>query len=210
MFDCSCRGLTSLVGVVPEGTTNVDVSENQLISLAGLPKSVTVVNCSSNSVISLVGCPPLLKELYCSDNALISLKALPSSVTALDVSGNDLTSLVGLPASLVELYCSYNQLVSLEGLTTSVTELECFENPLPPGYAYKSVEEIHLINRIENFRKGLEILRRAVRHHQGQYLRNLWETYWYVPNTEGVARCAERSHALFFSEGGVSKSERSS
>ena len=44
-FNCSGQGLTTLVGVVQEGTTVLDCSWNQLKDLTGCPDSVQTLDC---------------------------------------------------------------------------------------------------------------------------------------------------------------------
>ena len=237
MLDLSNRGLTSLVGMVPEGTIKLDCSGNQLTSLEGCPSSVEILLCMRNHLTSLEGCPPV-KILRCWNNRLTSLKGCPVSVKKLYCSHNKLTSLQWCPPFAVVLYCSFNRLTSLEHCSVSVKKLYCSHNKLtslqwcPPlatelscrknllssleycpssvtklfrtnkllseQYRKKSLEEIHAINRVKRFARGIAIIRNLILNKKVSYIQACWETYWYKPNEEGVARYAEYSYQLMF------------
>ena len=82
----------------------------------------------------------------------------PENVRRLYCHNNRLTSLKGCPLSLQHLYCDNNQLTNLEDCSPSVQELWHDNNPLNTEYRNKSLEEIHKINRIKAYRKGILIL----------------------------------------------------
>ena len=158
-FDISFRNLTSLIGVTfPENVHILDCNNNQLTSLEGCPPSVQILDCYTNQLTSLEGCPPSVQELYCWNNQLTNLEGCPPSVQHLYCNNNQLTSLEGCPPSAQILYCGKNKLTSLEDCPSSVENLYCNNNPLNTEYRNKSLEEIHKINRIKAYRKGILIL----------------------------------------------------
>ena len=96
--------LTSLEGL-PEGIIGVYCYDNYLTSLEGLPKGVKYINCHTNYLTSLEGLPEGVLKVYCNNNKLTSLKGLPDSVDSLNCSDNPyLTSLEGLPERTI-IYC---------------------------------------------------------------------------------------------------------
>ena len=114
-----------------------DISNRNLTSLVGVnfPKNVEVLICWNNQLTNLEGCP--------------------SSVQVLNCCNNPLTSLEGCPPSVKTLWCIKNQLISLEDCPPSVQKLYCDNNPLNSEYLHKSLEEIHKINKIKAYRKGI-------------------------------------------------------
>ena len=154
-----------------------NISNSNLTSLVGVtfPENVRRLYCQNNLLTSLEGCPPFVQELYCGYNQLTSLKGCPPSVQILDCSNNKLRSLEDCSPYVQYLYCQYNQLTSLKGCSLSVHRLDCYynqlsnledcplsvqqlwfnNNPLNTEYLNKSLEEIHKINQIKAYRKGI-------------------------------------------------------
>ena len=64
-------------------------------------------------------------------------------------------SLKDCPSSVQILDCRNNQLSSLEDCPPSVQYFWSDNNPLNTEYRNKSLEEIHKINRIKAYRKGV-------------------------------------------------------
>ena len=171
-FDISYRNLTSLDGVI-------------------FPENVQRLYCHNNQLTSLEGCPPSVLFLDCSNNQLISLKGCSPSVQLLDCENNHLTNLKGCPPSVPKLWINYNQLTSLEDCPPSVEYLWCYNNPLDTEYRNKSMQEIHTINRIKAYRKGIlklnsiifpTLIQRCFRYH-----------YYDKLNSDGVSLFCLRS-----------------
>ena len=191
-FDISNRNLTSLVGVTfPENVQILYCENNQLTSLKGCPPSVQRLYLYNNQLTSLEGCPPSVQILYCHNNQLTSLEYCSLSVQELYCGNNRLTSLEGCPSSVQQLYCWNNQLTSLEGCSPSVQKLCCWSNPLNTDYRNKSLQEIHKINRIKAYRKGIlklnsiifpTLIQRCFRYH-----------YYDKLNSDGVSLFCLRS-----------------
>jgi hypothetical protein len=79
------KGLTSLVGMVPEGVEFVYCNHNYLTSLEGLPEGVKEVYCSYNNLTSLEGLPEGVEHVSCYKNPyLTSPTGLPDSVLYVD------------------------------------------------------------------------------------------------------------------------------
>ena len=155
-FDISNFHLTSLIGVTfPENVQKLYCYHNQLTSLEGCPPSVQELYCRNNQLTNFEGCPPSVKILDCDDNQLTNLKGCRPSVQQLYCCNNQLTSLKGCPPSVQRLNCFNNQLTSLKGCPFSVQQLWCNNNPLNSEYHNKSLEEIHKINQIKAYRKGI-------------------------------------------------------
>ena len=76
--------------LLPEGLKVLQLSDNQLTSLKGVPQSVTHLDVSGNAITCLEG--------------------LPSGLNSLNIQNNRLRSLVGLPFSVSQLYCEGNPL----------------------------------------------------------------------------------------------------
>ena len=155
-FDISDRNLTSLVGIkFPENVQILFCDQNQLTSLEGCPPSVQTLYCDSNQLTSLEGCPSFLKFLNCEHNKLTSLDGCPSSVQTLDCENNRIISLEDCPPSVQILFCNNNRITSLEYCPSSVQHLFCKDNPLNTDYRNKKREQIHKINKIKAYRKGI-------------------------------------------------------
>ena len=155
-FDISNRNLTSLVSVnFPENVQKLYCDHNLLTNFDGCPPSVQILYCNNNQITSLEGCPPSVQKLYCWNNQLKSLEGCPPSVQILYCYNNQLTTLEGCPSSLQVLVCDHNQLTSLEDCPPSVQKLWRINNPLNTEYRNKSIEQIHKINRIKAYRKGI-------------------------------------------------------
>ena len=202
-FSVKNRGLTSLIGIVPEGTIELDCAHNRLTSLEGCPSSVLKLNCAMNRLTSLKHCPKFVEVLDCYANRLFSLEGCPPFVKLLDCSHNRLISLQGCSSSVINLNCYNNQLTSLEWCPPTVVKLSCLVNPLLNQYRGKSIEEVHEINRVKRFMKGLDIIRKLILNKKVSYLQACWETYWYKPNEDEVARYAEYSYRLCFPDEAV-------
>ena len=196
-FDISWKNLTSLIGIdFPDGITELNCSHNSLTSLEGCPNSVTYLDCSNNSLTSLKNCPNSVTELDCSHNSLTSLKNCPNSVTYLDCSDNSLTSLEDCPNSVINLDCSHNSLTSLEICPNKVTTLDCdnnsltslqycpnsvkhicyVHNPMCEEYSDKEVKDIHKINTIKLYKRGIEQVNTVI---SATKIQRLWKRYWY-------------------------------
>ena len=133
-----------------------DISCRDLTSLIGInfPENVRTLNCNFNQLISLEGCPPSVRKLNCHNNQLTSLKGCSPSVRL--------------------LYCWTNLLTNLEDCPPFVIKLYCYDNPLNSDYLDKSLTEIHEINKIKAYRKGIlklnsiifsTIIQRCFRYH---------------------------------------------
>ena len=131
-LDLESLGLTSLPRRLPDSLRELNVSDNQLISLPALPDSLQVLHAARNQWLTSLPTrlPASLRELNVSDNQLISLPTLPASLQELSAFRNQLTSLPALPNSLFRLYVFENQLTSLPELPVSLQRLEVSRNQL--------------------------------------------------------------------------------
>ena len=82
------ENLTSLVGIVPQGTTRIYCDNNELTSLEGLPESIKYIDAHNNKLTSLKGLPKGVQKIHCSNNQLTSLEGLPDSVVSLNYKSN--------------------------------------------------------------------------------------------------------------------------
>ena len=89
--------------------TEMDVSDQKLISLPDLPDSLKELYCFNNKLTKLPELPDTLKILDCVNNKLTSLPELPDTLYYLSCSNNQLTSLPELPDTLNYLHCSNNK-----------------------------------------------------------------------------------------------------
>ncbi len=198
-LDCRNQDLTSLKGC-PDDVTELNCSWNKLTSLETCPtlKSVITLNVQCNNLTSLEGCNTLksLTTLYCCGNKLTSLKGCPKSLTTLQCIDNNITSLEGCPNSVITLICSYNQITSLEGCPTGVTKLDCW-NPLSKEYIDKTIEQVHQINYIKKFKRGVDIVNNIIREKSALNIQKTWDDYWYKPNEEGESRAAKKGYEAF-------------
>ena len=132
-----------------------------------------------------------------SSRGLTTLKGIkfPSNIEELYCSHNQLTTLEGCPPNVTTLYCYGNQLTTLEGCPPSVTTLYCGGNPLIDLYKDKSILEIHNINRIKTFRKGISLLNRLIFTVK---IQRYWRKWWYEElDSEGVNRFIKKSFTEF-------------
>ena len=133
--------------------------------------------------------------LDCSYNLLKTLEGCPSSVIALYCNGNQLTTLEGCSPNVTKLYCYDNQLTTLEGCPPSVTILYRNDNPLAKQYQNKSLEEIHNINRIKAFKKGISSIDRLI---SALKIQRRWRKWWYEElDSEDVNRFIKKSFMEF-------------
>ena len=191
---CDGNQLTSL-----EGCSN-SVKElwcmyNQLTSLRGCSEGVTELHCDYNQLTSLEGCHEGVTRLYCDNNQLTSLEGC-HCIVWLHCANNQLTSLKGCSNSVKELCCDYNQLTSLEGCPGGVTRLYFDDsNPLNSTYKNKSLEEIHAINRIKQFKKGITIVDNIILNYNARTIQKVWDDWWYKPDKQGESRVAKKQYA---------------
>lgn len=185
-LNISGHGFTTLVGVeIPEGVKELWCNNNLLTSLEGCPSSVEILYCSNNRLTTLQGCPASIIELWCDNNLLTSLDGCSSSVRNLYCYNNRLTTLEGCPKGLEELDCINNRLRSLYGCPESITALYCLSNPINEEYQNKSLWEIHVINRVKDYKRGIGRLTVVfvVR------IQRWWRRKWYDEvDEEGISR----------------------
>ena len=93
------------------------------------------------------------------------------------------------------LDCSNNQLTSLDGCPENVTMLDCYNNPLNSTYANKSLKEIHLINYVKKFKKGITIVNNIILNHNARVIQRVWDDWWYKPDKQGESRVAKKQYA---------------
>eukprot|EP00759_Apiculatamorpha_spiralis_P026267 PhF_6_TR29321/c0_g1_i1/m.43024 len=104
----------------------LDLAQNQITHVSGFQPftSLTVLDLSNNRLQTLRGLPITLTKLLVAHNNLASLEGLAPLVTlqTLDVSHNALYSLEGLPrtSALTDLNVSHNRLATLHGIENSV------------------------------------------------------------------------------------------
>lgn len=176
-FSVRGQNLKTLVGIdFPDGITDFDCSHNQLTNLQGCPNSATKLYCSNNLLTSLYGCSNSVTQLLCFNNSLTSLQGCPNSVTELDCFDNSLTSLHGCSNSVTSLECGGNQLTSLRDCPQSVTGLDCNPNPLREEYKNKTLEQIHQMNKIKAYKRGIKQLNRLLATIK---IQKNWKRYWY-------------------------------
>ena len=154
-----------------------------------------ILDCSNNQLTSLDGCPEGVTTLLCSNNQLTSLDGCPENVTKLYCLSNQLTSLDGCPKNVTELDCSNNQLTSLDGCPENVTMLDYYDNPLNSTYKNKSLKEIHLINYVKKFKKGITIVDNIILNYNARTIQKVWDDWWYKPDKQGESRVAKKQYA---------------
>ena len=214
-YNIKSRGLTTLKDIeFPPYITTLYCYNNQLTSLEGCPPSVTTLYCFYNQLITLEGCPPNVEILDCSFNHLITLEGC--HVEMLICSHNQLTSLKGCPLNVKEIYCYYNQLTTLEGCSLNVKMIDCsnnqlttlegcssnvtkihwYGNPLTDQYRNESLKQIHNINRIKAFRKGISLLNKLF---SVLKIQRFWRKWWYDElDSEGMNRFIKKSFTEFY------------
>ena len=114
-----------------------------------------------------------------------------------DISLRNLTTLkdIEFPPSVTTLNCCGNQLTTLEGCPPSVTTLYCGGNPLIDLYKDKSILEIHNINRIKAFKKGISLINDLL---SASKIQKCWRKWWYHElDSEGVNRFIKKSFIEF-------------
>lgn len=185
-LDISGKGLTTLVGVkFPAAVEILYCDHNQLRSLEGCPKTVKELYCYNNLLTSLEGCPASVKVLCCQNNLLTSLKGCPHRVKKLYCNYNRLTSLYGCPSDVQYLECNNNQLESLYGCPSGVQSLYFSNNPLDEQYQGKTLQEIHVLNKVKAYKKGIDRLAFVI----AVRIQRWWRKKWYDElDSEGVTR----------------------
>ncbi|MES2832115.1 MAG: hypothetical protein V4695_08995 [Pseudomonadota bacterium] len=102
--DMAGLGLTALPDCLSElNVAELNVQNNSLTRLPGLPPSLINLNVQNNLLTQLPGLPTNLKTVLASNNYLQRLQPLPTTLQILIVEGNQLTDLPALPQTLVML-----------------------------------------------------------------------------------------------------------
>ncbi len=104
-----------------------------LVSLEGhkWPRGLTRLDLGENKIDSLEGIPPDLTKLFLGNNQLRTLKGIPPSVTVMNLGTNQITTLEGLPSGLLELHMGTNRIASWEGLPPCLNHLNLGWNKFP-------------------------------------------------------------------------------
>ena len=137
-------------------------------------------------------------ELDISSRGLTTLKGIEFSpdITLLYCDDNRLTTLEGCPPNVTRLCCNDNQLTTLEGCPPNVISIICNNNPLIDQYKnIITLEEIHMINRIKAFKKGIHLLNNLI---YALKIQRCWRKWWYDElDSEGVNRFIKKSFGEF-------------
>lgn len=122
-FDCSLRGLTSLVGAPHTVTKDFLCNDNKLKDLVGAPRTVGgKFDCSGNFITELASGPDVVKGTYaCANNRLTDFTGLPAGFNDILLGSNQngkLKSISGITATSMRGFdISMNSsLESLKGL----------------------------------------------------------------------------------------------
>nr|QBK86432.1 MAG: hypothetical protein LCMAC102_02270 [Marseillevirus LCMAC102] len=120
------------------------------------------------------------------------IAGLPNHVKILETSYDILNR---ISKFVTELYCSNNQLTYLDGCPEGVTTLYYSNNPLNSTYANKSLKEIHLINYVKKFKKGITIVDNIILNYNARTIQKVWDDWWYKPDKQGESRVAKKQYA---------------
>src|SRR5438045_4121412 len=142
----------------------IDISNRALTTFEGIifPNEPFRLDCWNNQLTSLEGCPKYAVKLNCSDNQL--------------------TSIIVCYKYFFELNCSYNPLITLEHLPSSVIIIK-FTVDASNEYYKCSIKQIHKINRIKKFMKGINIVRNIIKKHQQRFVDQLVDDFLYKPDS---------------------------
>ncbi|VBB18969.1 hypothetical protein YASMINEVIRUS_1501, partial [Yasminevirus sp. GU-2018] len=106
---------------LPFGVTNVIASGLGLRSLRGLPEGITDLDVSNNLLDDLDLCPKTVRNFRVSKNRVKTLDQISDvGIRALGVSYNHLTNFKGAPKTLESVVAVSNFLNSLEGLSQEI------------------------------------------------------------------------------------------
>lgn len=124
--------LTNATGIQYfKNVTDLDVSNNALVTLPALPPTLTDFHCGQNQLTSLPALPDGIQFFNCASNNLTSLPApLPSALLQISASMNSLTSIPAIPPLVSYLIVSNNQLTSLPALASPITYFDCSHNQI--------------------------------------------------------------------------------
>ena len=112
LLDLCNKQLKSLV--IPENTTELYCSNNELITLPKLPETLKVLYCDNNNLITLPELPKNLNFLVCDNNNLIKLPNFPINLRVIYCNNNKITSLPVFNKKLIIIYCHYNKLIEIK------------------------------------------------------------------------------------------------
>eukprot|EP00756_Hemistasia_phaeocysticola_P003027 Hpha_TRINITY_DN12024_c0_g1::TRINITY_DN12024_c0_g1_i1::g.141225::m.141225 len=171
-LDLSRNELAQLSGLQPfSALARLDLSNNRLVLLRGLPLSVVRLNVANNNLSSLEGLATLanLQELDASCNKLTDLRGLPRRcpLSKLNVNGNRLRTTIGLDSCthLRVLDIEQNYLCRLSDLEplrscAKLRQLALASNPLSEDGTYNRAAVAQLLPSLSVL-DGAELSRKA-------------------------------------------------
>jgi E3 ubiquitin-protein ligase SspH2 len=126
MGNITIMNLTEYLNILPDNTTYINLSKQNLTELPDLSKfyNLQEFNCSHNYLTCLPALPPLLKFLYCNDNFIQKIPDLNSELISIHCFNNKIEVLPKFNSKLKILKCSNNK---IKDFPLNITNLSYFE-----------------------------------------------------------------------------------